>query len=78
MYKKKQHEIAQAVAELNSQQIHRILRFGATPQTKHEEPGARKPQGKPGTRNQGTRRMGGYRSTAVAPAVDPKFCSFVQ
>ena len=48
MYKKKQHDIAQAVAVLNSQQIHRIHRFGATPQTKHEEPGARKPQGKPG------------------------------
>jgi len=59
----------QAIAVLNSRIIHRILRFGATPRTEHEdhrEPGSQR--GKPGDQEkqghqgggwQGARRTGG-------------------
>ena len=72
-------EIAQAVTALNSQQIHRILRFGALPQKKHEEPGG-SPEAIMKTKKPRTKAQEGWLDTeaAVAPAVDPKFCFFVQ
>ena len=72
----------QAVAVLNSQISHRILGFGATPQTKQEEsrkPGSREEKtGRPGEAKAPGGRTAGYHSTAVVPAVGPNFGSLVR
>ena len=69
--RRKSKQGPQAVAVLSSQISHRILGFGATPQTKQEE--SRKPgswegkTGRPGEAKAPGGRTAGYHSTAVVP-----------
>ena len=71
--KTKSKQGPQAVAVLNSQISHRILGFGASPQTNQEE--SRKPggTGRPGEAKAPGGRTAGYHSTAVVPAIGPNF-----
>ena len=80
--RRKQKHGPQAIAVLNSQINHRILGFGATPQTKQEEsrkPGSREGKtGRPGEAKAPRGRTAGNYSTAVVPAIGPNFCSLVR
>ena len=72
----------QAIAVLNSQINHKILGFGATPQTKQEE--IRKPRsregktGRPKEAKAPGGRTAGNHNTAVVPAKGPNFSSLVR
>ena len=80
--KRKPKQGPQAVAVLNSQINHRIVGFGATPQTQQKE--SKKPRsqeaktGKPGEAKAPRERTAWYLSTAVVPDIGPNFCSLVR